>query len=251
MFPPILSHKDEFDLTSLESINGAMAPIPMEVRREFMEELGAETWLGAGQTECFPATHFFPPKYQFSKEGNIWGQTAPLNKHSLMNHNGDLLDKRDEIGEIVTRGANIMEGYLDPENETGSWENGWLRWGDMGKFDEDDLLVFTDRKKDAIKTGGENVSSSRVEEVLLDHPDIENAAVVGLPHAKWTEAVTGVVHASGEVSREELIEYCKQSNLPEFAIPKDILFVEEFPKTETGKIQKARLRDEYSSHYET
>lgn len=249
-YPPLLDYKEEYDLTSLKSANYAMAPMTMEVRKELFEDIGAKPWLGSGQTECFPATHYGYPEYQLEKEGNVWGVTAPLTKHALMDENGELIEETHKVGEIVTRGPNVMEGYLDPENEQGAWENGWLRWGDLGYFDEDGHLVFEDRKKDMIKSGGENVASVRVEDVLRSHPAIEDAAVIGISHPRWSEAVTGFVTVTEDVTADEIIEFCKESRLSNFEVPKEVVIMENFPKTETGKIQKSLLRAKYEDIYQ-
>lgn len=128
---------------------------------------------------------------------------------------------------------------------------GWHHTGDLGKFDEDGLLIFVDRKKDLIKSGGENVPSIIVESVLMAHPKVANAVVVGLPHLRWGEAVTAfVVPKPGEdFSKEELIGHCKE-RLARFQVPKDVINVTELPTNSSGKIQKFEIRQKYNDYYQ-
>lgn len=154
-----------------------------------------------------------------------------------------------QVGEIVHRGPNVMIGYLNnPEATKEARAYDWHHTGDLGYLDEDNLLVFVDRKKDLIKTGGENVPSIHVEQKLLNCPLVENCVVVGLPHPKWSEAVTAFVKLRGEGAKEDIIAYCRE-HLAGYQIPKKIVVVEEFPMTTTGKIQKHVLRSSYTNLY--
>jgi long-chain acyl-CoA synthetase len=140
----------------------------------------------------------------------------------------------------------LMEGYLkDPTATRKAFEYGWFHSGDLGRFDEDDLLIFVDRKKDMIKTGGENVSSIKVERCLLGHPEVAAAAVVGTPHPRWGEAVVAAVSLSpgSATSTDQLVAYCKQFLAP-FEVPKKIVLYKQLPQTGTGKIQKFEIRGE-------
>jgi long-chain acyl-CoA synthetase len=239
----------EYDLTSLESVTYAISPLPMTYRRQIIEELDADPSLISGQTECYPLTYVFPPEHQLEKEGNIWGHTSPLTKQALVDKDDEFIEEPYERGELITMGPNVTEGYLDSSKEEGKYIDGWWRWGDVGYFDEDGYFYFEDRKKDMIKTAGENVASVRVEEELLDHDAVINAAVVGLPHERWNEAVTGFVETTIDVTEVELIEFCKE-RLADFEAPKAIVFMDEFPRTETEKIRKVELRDAYADLYE-
>jgi long-chain acyl-CoA synthetase len=248
MFPPLLDLAEQYDISSLDLINYAMAPMPMEIREAFDERFDVKTMSGAGQTECFPATNWFFPEHRFEKEGNYWGVSATMTEMKLMDDDGDLIDEPGIPGEIVTRGPNVMEGYLDKSREEGVYENGWLRWGDLGVYDEDGLLKFVDRKKHIIKTGGENVSSVKIENRLRSHESVEDAVVVGLSHERWAEAVTAFVQTSEETSEDELIDFCADG-LADFEVPKRIIQLEELPLTETGKVQKHIIEDQYSDLY--
>ncbi|KAK7321456.1 hypothetical protein VNO77_32116 [Canavalia gladiata] len=150
------------------------------------------------------------------------------------------------MGEIVIRGSSIMKGYFkDPEATAKGFSNGWFHTGDVGVIHENGYLEIKDRSKDVIISGGENISSVEVEAVLYRHPKVLEAAVVAMPHPKWGESPCAFVvlkNGSGDVSELEIVGYCRE-NMPHFMVPKAVKFVEELPKTSTGKIQKVQLRD--------
>ncbi|WP_342512892.1 AMP-binding protein [Sporosarcina sp. FSL K6-1522] len=250
MYRAIIHHpnRKKYNLTSLQTCLYAMAPMDQTTLKKGIEELNADFLLGTGQTEMYPATMFFKPEEQLKRFGSYWGTTAIINDTAIMDDEGNLLEKG-QIGEIVHRGPNVMNGYLDNEEATKETRLfGWHHTGDLGYWDEDGQMVFVDRKKDMIKTGGENVASIKIEQTLLNYDKIENAIVVGLPHEKWIEAVTAFVRpkAGQEVTEEEIIAYCKE-HLGGFQVPKKVVFVEEFPMTTTGKIQKQKLRVQYEN----
>lgn len=151
------------------------------------------------------------------------------------------------IGEIAITGNNLMTGYyLDEEATRRAIPDGWFRTGDLAVMHPDGYVEIVDRAKDVIISGGENISSLEVERVLARHPAVYEAAVVGVPHAKWGEVVTAVVEIrpGAEVSESELIEYVK-SQLARYKAPKRVVF-EQLPRTSTGKTQKHRLRSDLS-----
>ncbi|HDM60030.1 AMP-dependent synthetase [Archaeoglobales archaeon] len=238
-----------YDLSSWKYALYAMTPMDERTKRRLIEELGLTIMLGTGQTEAFPPTSIFRPEHQLEKEGNYWGTPCYFTEHAIMDDEGNLLSEN-QIGEIVLRGPNVMEGYLKNEEATAEASKyGWHHMGDLGFFDEDGLLKFVDRKKDMIKTGGENVPSIKVESVILAHPKVAEAAVIGLPHERWGEAVTAVVVPKDpSLTEDELIKYCKE-HLAGFEVPKKVIFVSEMPKTATGKIQKYQLRERYEDLY--
>lgn len=252
MYRAFLFHPDfkKYNLSSLRYCLYAMAPMDRNTLEKGMNELGCDFALGSGQTEMYPATCVFKPEDQLRKSGSYWGVPALTTDIAIMDGNGNILGKK-EVGEIVHRGPSVMAGYLNnPEETKRARQYGWHHTGDLGYFDEDGLLVFVDRKKDMIKSGGENVASIQVEQVLISYPKVLNAVAVGLPHERWIEAVTAfVVIKPGEAATpEELITYCKE-NLGSFQVPKEVLIVDELPQTATGKIQKHVLRKEYQNLY--
>ncbi|KAL3527382.1 hypothetical protein ACH5RR_012038 [Cinchona calisaya] len=152
------------------------------------------------------------------------------------------------MGEIVLRGSSIMKGYLKDEMATAkAFHKGWFVTGDVGVIHPDGYLEIKDRSKDVIISGGENISSVEVESVLYKHPCVVEASVVAMPHTKWGETpcafVTLKKNLKGnlEVNEADIIQHCRK-NLPAFMVPKKVEFMEELPKTSTGKVQKFQLR---------
>ena len=251
MYGAMLQHpaRKQNDLSALRLAIYAMAPMAPELLRRLMQEFCPRFALGSGQTEMFPMTVYFPPDQQH-RTGNCWGLSTPVNDTAIMDADGRLLGKG-EVGEIVHRGPNAMLGYFkDPEATAATRRFGWHHTGDLGMRDEDGYLHFKGRLKDMIKTGGENVPAIRVEEALLGHPAVAVAAVVGLPHQEWIEAVTAFVCLKPGQSADAgaLQEHCR-STLAGFEIPKHIAIVDSLPMTSTGKIQKHVLRANHQALY--
>lgn len=136
--------------------------------------------------------------------------------------------------------------FKEPDKTENAMKGGWFHSGDLGVLDNDRYITVVDRKKDMIKTGGENVASREVEEAVYLHPAVEEVAVVGVYHPKWVEAVTAVIKlkAGQTVTEDEMMAHCK-AKLSSFKIPKKIIFVDELPKTPTGKILKRNMRESY------
>jgi fatty-acyl-CoA synthase len=149
------------------------------------------------------------------------------------------------IGEIFMRGNNVMKGYLkNPTATDEAFEGGWFASGDLGVMHPDGYIELKDRSKDIIISGGENISSIEVEDVLYKHPDVMEAAVVARPHERWGETPCAFVtlRAGASVTEAELIAFCRQ-NMAHFKAPKSVVFCA-LPKTSTGKVQKFVLRDQ-------
>ncbi len=146
-----------------------------------------------------------------------------------------------------------MSGYLHDEEATDkAFAHGWFHSGDVGRFGDDGVLWFTDRYKDVIKTGGENVASIEVEKAIYAaDPRVSEVVVVGLPHERWSEAITAfVVPEPGErIGAAELIATLR-TRLDGYKVPKAVIFTDQLPKTSTGKIQKNVLRSEHAQHYQ-
>jgi acyl-CoA synthetase (AMP-forming)/AMP-acid ligase II len=144
-------------------------------------------------------------------------------------------------GEVLVRGDVVMRGYWDnPDATAATLANGWLHTGDIGHLDAG-YLHLTDRAKDVIITGGSNVYPREVEEVLLTHPAVREAAVVGVPDPEWGESVRAFVVTAGDPTPGELIQYCR-GRLASFKKPREVIFVTELPKNAAGKILKRELR---------
>ena len=152
-------------------------------------------------------------------------------------------------GEICGRGPHALTMYFkEPEKTEEAMKDGWFHSGDIGVLDEEGYMSVVDRKKDMIKTGGENVATREVEEVIyLDHR-VEEVAVIGVPHPKWVEAVTAmIVPRRGETLTEsDIMDLCRKELAP-FKIPKAIVFTDQLPKSPSGKILKRQLRDDYKT----
>ena len=151
----------------------------------------------------------------------------------------------DSEGEILTSSNHNLDGYWELPDETARvTEGGTFHTGDGGYLDDEGYLVISDRKKDVIISGGENVSSIEVEDALMSNPAVKEVAVIGIPDDKWGELITALVVSDGEVSAEDLITYCRKS-LAGYKCPKRIDFVDELPRTATGKLQKFKLREPF------
>jgi long-chain acyl-CoA synthetase len=153
------------------------------------------------------------------------------------------------VGEIVIRAEQVLRGYWRNEEGTkAAFEGGWFHTGDMAKRDSEGFFYIVDRKKDMIITGGENVYSREVEEVVYTHPAVSEAAVIGLPDPTWGENVTAVVvlREGMTASEDEIIALCRD-RLAGYKKPKKVLFVDEIPKNVSGKILKRELRDQFTS----
>jgi fatty-acyl-CoA synthase len=154
-----------------------------------------------------------------------------------------------ESGEVLARGNTVLGGYwTNPDATAEALEDGWFHTGDGGSIDDDGYVTISDRKKDVIITGGENVSSIEVEDAVFSHPAVAEVAVIGIPDDKWGEMVTAlVVTAEGQqVTEEEIIAHCR-GKIAGYKIPKKVEFRDAIPRTATGKIQKFKLREAYWS----
>jgi len=253
MYRAMLDHPAfaEYDLSSLRRAVYAMAPMPDDLIRRSLTGFGCDFALLFGQTEMSPCTTLFRPEHQLSHTGAV-GTALVGVQVAIMGPDGALLPPG-EAGEIVYRGPSTMSGYLHNEEATDqAFAHGWFHSGDVGYFGDDGVLWFTDRHKDVIKTGGENVASIEVEKAIYAaDPGVAETVVVGLPHERWSEAITAfVVPKPGQtIDPASLIAALKQ-RLDGFKVPKAVILVGELPKTSTGKIQKNVVRSEHSKYYE-
>ena len=173
------------------------------------------------------------------------GRPLPTVEIRLVNEQGQGC-ATGQCGEILVKARQCMRGYWNqPEATAQAIVNGWLHTGDIGRFDANGYLYIVDRKKDMIISGGENVASREVEEVIRRHKAIKDCAVIGLPDARWGEAVCGVVKVAGTVTDGELTAHCRQS-LASYKTPKRWLRVENLPLNAAGKVDKPALRSTFS-----
>ncbi|MCY1240094.1 Long-chain-fatty-acid--CoA ligase FadD13 [compost metagenome] len=160
--------------------------------------------------------------------------------------------KPGEVGEIVHRSPHLMLGYLNDEARTkAAFEGGWFHSGDLATIDDEGFITVVDRMKDMIKTGGENVASREVEEMLFRIPEVSEVSVIGVPHPKWVEAVVAVVivKAGRELSEADVITYCAH-HMAGFKVPKAVVLADSFPKNPSGKILKRELREKYAQVFQ-
>jgi long-chain acyl-CoA synthetase len=244
----------QFDLSSLRLIMYGGSPTPLGILQKAAKALPTRYIHGYGITETSGITTLADPK-DFHVEGtpeqlaltNNAGRPVPHINLQIFDDNGQPLSS-DNVGEVVVGGARVMREYWNkPKHTAEALKNGWYHTGDMGYLDEEGRLFIVDRKKDMIISGGENVYSVEIENVLSTHPAVLEVAVVGVPDEQWGEAVKAiVVMRDGAVaSPEELIGFCR-GKIASYKLPKSVDFSkEQLPKTGPGKIAKRRLRDPY------
>lgn len=229
---------------------GAATLAPERVEQLTRTFPNAEARLMSGQTEFTPPNELQRPEHAHTKTTS-WGPPTTTMGVQVMDESGQLLP-HGEVGELVYRGPQAMTGYFkNPEATAEAFRHGWFHTGDLGWIDEENVVWFVDRMKDVIKTGGENVASIEVELSIAGLPEVAECATVGLPHPRWTEAVTAFVRlAPGRrVSEEQILERCRERLAP-FKVPKRIIFVDELPRSSSGKIQKFELRTDFGELYE-
>jgi long-chain acyl-CoA synthetase len=252
MYQTILDHprRREFDLTGLRTCVYTMTPMSRPLLERAIMELCPNFVLSSGQTEMYPATTMSQPDRQLHRFGNYWGESLIVNETAIIDDDGNLLS-RGQAGELVHRGPNVMMGYYkDPKATEEARKFGWHHTGDLALIDEHGEVLFLDRKKDMIKSGGENVASIKIEETLLAHPAVLNAAVVGLPHPQWGEAVSAFVKLKPGAEADEagITEHCRK-HLGGFQVPKMVRILDEMPMTATGKLRKVELRQAFGEHF--
>lgn len=241
----LLRHPD-FDTRDLSSLRkgyyGASA-MPVEVLREMSERLPeVSLWNFYGQTEMSPLATILLPHEQIERAGSA-GRAA-LNVETRVVDDEDNPVPTGEIGEIVHRSPHASLGYHHDEDKTAAaFRNGWFHSGDLGIIDADGYLSVVDRKKDMIKTGGENVASREVEEAIYQLDGVAEVAVFGVPHPKWIEAVTAVVvPKEGVTLTDAQVDDHLTAILAGYKRPKYVVFADALPKNPSGKILKKDLR---------
>ncbi len=245
------AEKEGRSIASIRRCNVGMANLsPAEERRLRAACPAADIVMVSGQTEFTGYQEGQRPALQHSKP-LAWGAPTLMNEVEIMDDDGRLLGPG-QVGEIVYRGPQSMNGYLgDDALTSASFKHGWFHSGDLGYVDDEQIIWFVDRKKDLIKTGGENVSPQEVTTILLGHEHVAECAVVGLPHPRWIEAVTAFVcvRPGADVGEDDLRSHCR-SVLAPFKVPKRIVFLDTLPRGATGKLMKQVLRENYRDIYQ-
>ena len=220
------------------------AKIPAEELRRRLPDMALFNFYG--QTEMSAVALVLSPEDQLRKPGSAG--TAVVNSETRIVDEADRPLGPGVEGEIVHRSPHATAGYWnDPEKTAEAFRNGWFHSGDLGVMDEDGYITVVDRKKDVIKSGGENVASREVEEVVYQHPAVAEVAVFGIPHPRWIEAVAAVVvpRDGQTVDSEELVRFCRE-RLAGYKTPRYVTVAETLPKNASGKILKRELRSTYA-----
>jgi fatty-acyl-CoA synthase len=222
----------------------AGAPPPTKTVVRVQEELGWEFIQIYGLTETSPLL-------TVNRTRAEWDDLDPQERASLLTRAGQptigVTVAVDKDGEVLARANQVLEGYWNrPEETERALEGGWFHTGDGGSLGDDGYLTISDRKKDVIITGGENVSSIEVEDVLFSHPAVAEVAVIGVPSEKWGETIMALVVLAPDASatEAELIGWCKE-RIAGYKSPTVVEFRTELARTATGKLQKFKLREPY------
>ncbi|MFT3872394.1 MAG: AMP-binding protein [Nocardioides sp.] len=223
----------------------AMAPMNEQRQAEVRAVLPhADIVLGSGQTEFTPPNTMQWPSHQDDKYAS-WGSPTMTTDVRIMAPDGSLLPPGED-GEIVYRGPQGLQGYGGEGSGRANSEqfaHGWFHSGDVGYLDDDGVVWFTDRIKDIVKTGGENVSSVEVERAMLGHPEVADCAVIGQPDDRWGERIVAVVlPAPGSTPTPDNLRAYAKEHLAGYKVPKEFVVVDQLPKTSTGKTRKDLLR---------
>ncbi|MCH8205609.1 MAG: long-chain-fatty-acid--CoA ligase [Chloroflexi bacterium] len=264
MIKRLMDHPDfhKHDLSSLEVITYGAAPMPREVIERAIREFPGARFINAfGQTETASTITMLPPEDHVlegspeeieKKLRRLTSIGTPLDdvEVQIVDEEGTPVPVG-QVGEIVARGQRMMAGYWHQEAATrDAIRSGWVYTGDLGYWDEDDYIYLSGRAKDFIKRGGEMISPEEVEQVLMSHPQVDDAAVIGVADIQWGEEVRAVVVrrsdqlGEDELQEHELIEYCREK-LSGFKRPRSIVFTDELPRNVMGKVMKRDLREEY------
>ncbi len=253
MYVALINRPDikKYDLSTVRACLSGAAPLPVEVQKKFEQLTGGRLVEGYGLTESSPVSHVNPlddPKK--NRPGSI-GIPVPDTEAKIVDLETGLRDlKTNEVGELVLKGPQVMQGYWNKPDETKiTLKGGWLFTGDIAKMDEDGYFYIVDRKKDMIDVSGLKVWPREVEEVLYEHPAVNEAAVIGIPDAYRGETVKAYVTLKpgyqGKVTEEDIIKFCKEK-IANYKAPRLVEFRESLPKTLVGKILRRTLKEEES-----
>jgi acyl-CoA synthetase (AMP-forming)/AMP-acid ligase II len=237
-----LEDRTDFDTESVKWLIFSQVPESLyhETREVFPKARLIE---GYGMTETCNGVSYLDEAHMLSKTGSV-GRPMPRVDIRVVDESGAQAPVG-ELGEIVMRGPTVGPGYWrDPVATAAAHRNGWFHSGDIGRFDEDGYLYVIDRLKDMIRSGGENIASSEIEEVIYQHPAVYEAAVIGVPHPKWVETPKAfvVLHKAATLTTEQLMAHCRE-HLAGFKLPRHVEFMESLPRNPTGKVLKTVLKE--------
>ena len=243
---------DKLDLSSIKVCNSGAAPLPVEVLQRFEDLTGAKISEGFGLTETSPLTHC-NPVYGMRKKGSV-GVPVPDTDAKIVDIEDGLTEMSIGVeGELLIRGPQVMKGYWNrPEATDEMIKDGWLYTGDLATMDEDGYFRIVGRKKDMILCSGYNVYPDEVDRALMGHPDVLEAATIGVPDERRGETVKSfiVLKPGAKVTAEDLIAYCRE-HLAAYKIPRLVEFRDSLPKSTVLKILRRELRDEEMAKLQT
>jgi len=249
MFIAELEHPQfkDFDLSTLRTGIMAGATCPPALMQRVMQELHcSEILIGYGETEASPLTHLTSRDDTLERRVETVGTNLPHQEVKVVDVDSRKTVPLDSVGEICFRGYHIMRGYYGDAEATARAidASGWLASGDLGTMDAEGYIKITGRLKEMIIRGGENIYPREIEDFIFTHPKVAEIAVFGIPDEFFGEEIMAwiLLHAGETATQEEIREFCKD-RIAHFKIPKHIWFVDEFPMTVTGKLQKFRMRE--------
>jgi fatty-acyl-CoA synthase len=249
MFIAELNHPDfdGYELSSLRTGIMAGSPCPIEVMKQVIERMHMdEVTICYGMTETSPVSTQTGAGDSLEQRTTTVGRVHPHLEVKVVDPATGATVPRGEPGELLTRGYSVMAGYWNEPERTAEAvdEHGWMHTGDLATMDDDGYLNIVGRSKDMVIRGGENVYPREVEEFLHTHPDVLEAAVVGVPDDRYGEELMAWIRVreGGELSEDEVREFCK-GRIAHFKVPRYVRFAGEFPMTVTGKVQKYKLRE--------
>lgn len=232
-----------FNVSSMEYCILGSAISPVELKRKIMRVFdNASIFEAFGQTEMSPSTTYLLPEDSLRKTESVGKPSVNVRVRIVDDEMKDV--PIGEVGEIIYQGPTVMkEYYKNPEATAEAFHGGWFHSGDLVRMDEEGFIYVVDRKKDMIISGGENIYSAEVEEVLYNHPDILEAAVIGVPNAEWGESVKAYValKPGTNLNADQIIVHC-QNHLASYKKPSIVEFVDSLPRNAAGKVLKQALR---------
>ena len=247
IFTGLMAHADfaRTDWSSVHTCYSGSAPLPEETLRRWQHAVGAPVYEGYGQTEAGPVLTYISAK-GVAKAGSVGIPLAKTEVEIVDVETGKIVLGVGDRGEIRARGPQIMQGYRNlPQETADALRDGWLYTGDIGEFDADGYLFIRDRKKDMAIVGGYNVYPREIDEVLFLHPDVADAAAVGVPDAYRGEVIRAyvVLRPGAAATRDELLAHCR-ANLARYKVPAAIEILAALPKTTVNKTDKKALREQ-------
>ena len=232
--------------------------MPLEVIKKAISEFPNTRFINAfGQTETASTITMLPPDDHDIKESDpdyekklkrlaSIGKPLPDVEVKIVDEDGKDVAVG-ENGEIVARGDRLMKGYWNREEATKeTLRGGWLYTGDLGYWDPDGYIFLSGRAKDFLKRGGEMIAPEEVEQIIMSHPSVDEAAIIGVPDVEWGERVRAmvVIKPGQELTAEDVVEHCRPK-MAGFKRPEDVVFIDELPRNPMGKVLKRVLREEY------